>query len=237
MKRNTILRVVEAGVLLMVLGSCFIWFVYRPWVLNWGATDAEVARAMPGDSIIVDATFAGTRAVTVNAGAEFIWPWLLQIGYRRAGLYSYDLLDNDGVPSADYIIPEFQNLQVGDSIPIGPGFYVRVSVLESNRSMLLEFPDWAEASWVWGLYPDGPNRTRLVTRLRGRPLGWTRIFVDLGEIFPMRKSMLGIKRRAETLARQRGAANLDLICRSGPFGLALRLDSFRLEIRNKWEEQ
>jgi hypothetical protein len=222
MKRATVLVVLCTGASLPVLGICLLWFVYRPWVINWGATDAEVARAMPGDSIIADATFNATRAVTVNASAEHIWPWLVQIGYRRAGLYSYDFLDNDGIPSTEYIIPDFQDLQVGDSLPIGPGFYVRVAVLEPNRSMLLVFPDWAEATWAWGLFPDGPNRTRLVTRLRGRPRGWTRIFVDLGEIFPMRRSMLGIKRRAETMARQRGSANGTVLFRSGPFGLSVK---------------
>ncbi len=209
---------------LIVLSGCFVWFVYRPWALNWGATDAEIARAMPGDSIITNATFSATRAVTVYATTDHIWPWLVQLGYRRAGLYSYDALDNDGIPSAEHIIPELQKLQVGDSIPIGPGFLVKVDVLETNRRMLLVFPDWAEATWAWALYPDGPGRTRLVTRLRGRPRGWTRVIVELGEIFPMRKSMLGIKRRAEMLEKQRAATNADLFYRSAPFGFALRID-------------
>jgi len=205
MQKVTEVRVLGTAALFLALGTCFIWCVYRPWATNWGATDIEIARAMAGDSIITDATFSATRAVTVNAAPEHIWPWLLQFGYRRAGLYSYDCLDNDGIPSAEHILPEHQNLQVGDSIPIGPGFFVKVAVLKPDREMLLEFPDWAEASWVWGLYPNGPNETRLVTRLRGRPRGWTRIVVELGEIFPMRKSMLGIKRRAERLALQRAA--------------------------------
>ena len=234
MKTVTISRVVGTMVSLMVLGSCCIWFVYRPWVLNWGATDTEIAMAMPGDKIIADATFNATRAVTVNASAEYIWPWLVQIGYGRAGLYSYDKLDNDGIPSAEHIIPELQDLQVGDSIPIGPGFYVGVAVLEPNRSMLLEFPEWAEATWAWALYPDGPNRTRLVTRLRGRPRGWSRLFADLGEIFPMRKSMLGVKRRAETLARQRAGTNGNVVFRSGSFGFSVKLSDLLSELRGAW---
>ena len=234
MNRATVLRVLATAASLLVLGICLVWFVYRPWVINWGATDTEIARVLPGDSIIRDATFNATRAVTVNAGDEFIWPWLVQIGYRRAGLYSYDILDNDGIPSAEHIMPEFQDLQVGDSLPIGPGFYVKVAVLEPNRSMLLVFPEWAEATWEWSLYPEGPNRTRLVTRLRGRPRGMTRIFVDLGEIFPMRKSMLGIKRRAETLAKQHGAANGNVLFRSGPFGLSVKPRAFLCTLRKTW---
>jgi hypothetical protein len=209
MKASALRRGFAIAGLTTLYGVCVIWFVYRPWAINWGATDAEIDRAMPGDSIIDDPTFNATRAVTVNAGAQHIWPWLLQLGYRRAGLYSYDALDNDGISSAEHIIPAFQDLQVHDSIPIGPGFFVRVTVLEENRFMLLVFPDWAEATWAWGLYPDGANRTRLVTRLRGRPRGWTRIIVDLGEIFPMRKAMLGVKRRAEKLARKHAPACRD----------------------------
>jgi hypothetical protein len=205
MNKVSLLRVFVVAASLLALGMCLCWCVYRPWAINWGAADLEVARAMPGDGIIANATFSATRAITVFAEPEDIWPWLVQLGYRRAGLYSYDFLDNDGIPSAEQILPEYQDLQVGDSLPIGPGFYVSVEVLEPFRQLLLVFPEWAEATWAWGLYPDGPNRTRLVTRLRGRPLGFTRIFVDLTEIFPMRKSMLGIKRRAERLARQRTA--------------------------------
>lgn len=235
MNRSTTLRFFGATAFLMVLGTSLIWFVYRPWVLNWGATDAEIARVMPGDSNIEDATFNATRAVTVNASAEHIWPWLVQLGYRRAGLYSYDKLDNDGIPSAEHIIPEFQDLQVGDSIPIGPDFFVGVAVLEPNESLLLEFPEWAEATWAWGLYPDGSNRTRLVTRLRGRPQGLTRLFVELGEIFPMRKSMLGIKRRAETLARRRAAPREGALFRSGTFALSPRREGLYSRLWETWQ--
>ncbi len=231
MKASTLRRVLGVAGLMLALGASLTWFVYRPWVLNWGATDAEIELALAGDSVIADAFFNATRAVTVHAGPEHIWPWLKQFGYRRAGLYSYDFLDNDGIPSAEHIIPEFQDLHVGDSIPIGPGFFLEVAVLEENRRMLLVFPDWAEATWFWGLYPDGPNRTRLVTRLRGRPRGWTRIVVDLGEIFPMRKSMLGIKRRAERLARQQAAAQVPATYRSGPFWLSLRTGVLLKKIR------
>jgi hypothetical protein len=231
MKIRTVLRGLGIVAWMLVLGSCVVWFAYRPWVLRWGATDAEIARAMPGDSIISDATFSATRAVTVNADAEFIWPWLLQLGYGRAGLYSYDRLDNAGIPSAEFIIPEYQSLSVGDSVPIGPGFFVNVTVLEENRMMLLVFPDWAEATWAWGLYPEGPGKTRLVTRLRGRPRGMTRIVVDLGEIFPMRKSMLGIKRRAETLARQRSQASDSVLFRTSPFGFSLRTKALLRRLR------
>ena len=87
----------------------------RPWQLRWGATDEELERPMPGDEIVARSTFNATRAVTIEARPEEIWPYIVQIGMTRAGWYSYDLLDNLGRPSARRILPQFQNLmKVGD---------------------------------------------------------------------------------------------------------------------------
>lgn len=69
------------------------WFPIRRWMNQWGATPSDVARAMAGDGLLADHTYSGTTAVTVNARPEHIWPWLVQIGYQRGGLYSYDWLD------------------------------------------------------------------------------------------------------------------------------------------------
>ena len=68
----------------------------RPWHLRWGATDEEVERAMPGDELVTEPEIDATRGLAVDARPEDIWPWLVQIGYRRAGFYSYDRLDNAG---------------------------------------------------------------------------------------------------------------------------------------------
>ncbi len=183
-----------------------VWSVYRPWALTWGSTDEEIARSMPGDEVLEQPIFDATRAVTIEATPDEIWPWIVQIGYRRAGFYSYDALDNDGVPSADRILPEYQNLEVGDHIPLSKSADVRVAELEPPRSMVLVFEvdgDWSGATWVWGLYPENASHTRLVTRLRANPeITGSRIFLDLGEIIMMRKCMLGIKRRAERGHRQ-----------------------------------
>jgi len=101
--------------------------VVRPRQLRWGATDEEVARPMPGDEVVRRPTFNATRAVTVNARPEHIWPWIVQMGFGRAGWYSYDLIDNLGRPSAERIIPELQKVAVGDLVPIfgKMGFWVR----------------------------------------------------------------------------------------------------------------
>jgi hypothetical protein len=110
----------------------------HPWQLRWGATDEEVARPMPGDEIVKRPTFNATRAVTIQARPEQIWPWLVQIGHKRAGWYSYDWVDNLGRPSAERIIPDLQDLKVGGLISISPdgkrGFWVKG--LEPNQWML-----------------------------------------------------------------------------------------------------
>lgn len=93
----------------------------RPWHLRWGATDDEVTRELPGDKVVIAPTFDATRAVTVEASPEAVWPWIAQLGFGRAGWYSYDLLDNLGRPSADRIIACLQEVQVGDIVPMGPG--------------------------------------------------------------------------------------------------------------------
>ena len=152
---------------------------------------------MPGDQIINDPTFNATRAVTVRAAPEDIWPWLVQIGYRRAGFYSYDWLDNDRVPSAETILPQYQDLEVGDLIPMNEHSTIAVAVLEPASSLLLAYGEdsW---TWAWGLYQEKDGSTRLVTRLRTRPPGIvSRLLLDLFEIVMMRKCLLGIKRRAE----------------------------------------
>lgn len=179
----------------------------RPWQLRWGATDAEVAREMPGDAVVQDPTFNATRAVTIAAQPEDIWPWIVQIGYRRAGWYSYDWIDNLGIPSAERILPDSQHVEVGDLVPMGPGgFGVWVKAFEPNRFMLWGDTD-GELTWVWGLYPIDETQTRLITRVRLR-YNWTSpaiifyLALDVGDIIMMRKCMLGIKRRAESLATQ-----------------------------------
>jgi len=69
------------------------WFPVRNWIARWGATPDERTRRMPGDALIVNPTHTGGGAITINAAPDAIWPWLVQIGYRRGGLYSYDWLE------------------------------------------------------------------------------------------------------------------------------------------------
>ena len=201
MNRKHLVRFSIAGLVLLGLVALVIWFFYRPWALTWGSTDEEIARPMPGDGILEQPTFNATRAITIEATPEEIWPWLVQIGYKRAGFYSYDRLDNDGIPSSERLLPQYQDLKVGDLIPLTKTANVRVVELEQPKNMVLLFEvdgTWSDATWVWGLYPENASHTRLVTRLRVNSKGVrAKILLDLGEIIMMRKCMLGIKRRAE----------------------------------------
>ena len=118
------------------------WFPIRRWMNQWGATPSDRDRVMAGDGLLVDWTYSGTTAVTVSAAPEQIWPWLVQIGYQRGGLYSYDWLDRLfgylDRPSATRILPEFQRLAVGDHIPLGRGPSWPVAIVEPNRALVLD---------------------------------------------------------------------------------------------------
>lgn len=174
--------------------------IYRPLQLRWGATGEEVARAMPGDEIQRQPIFNATRAVTIHARPEQIWPWLVQMGAQRAGFYGYDLFDNDGIPSANRIISALQHLKVGDNIRIGLGTF-KVVAVEPNHSLV-----WASEnggySMALALYPLDASHTRLVWRIHG-VYDWTspyivpQLFSDGVDLIAVRQNMLGIKERAE----------------------------------------
>jgi len=203
-RTTALLGITAAG----AAGLAAYWRWLRPWQLRWGATDAEVARAMPGDEIVARPHFHATRAVTVYARPEHIWPWLPQMGIGRAGWYSYDIIDNLGQPSARRILPEWQALKVGSLVPMSPvgelGLYVRA--FEMHRWLLWDDRGQGKTTWVWGLYPMDEHATRLISRVRLRydwlsPAIIFNLLLDAGDIVMMRKCMLGIKERAEALAR------------------------------------
>jgi hypothetical protein len=192
----------------------------RPWHLRWGATDEEIARAMPGDAAVENPTLVSTRAVTIRARPEDIWPWLVQIGKGRAGFYSYDWIENLmglGIKSVDRILPEFQDLAAGDELSgLGP-----VTALERNRYLLLAGHEpWGDVSWILALYPLDDATTRLISRTRYR-LRWGVIFrllpprmlpfyalFEPGEFLMLRKMLLGVKRRAERIGTAKRPAEV-----------------------------
>src|SRR5947209_18518868 len=112
-RRNT--RIGTLG----MAGLAIYLFAIRPWQLRWGAADAEVHQAFPGDDCVPRPRFETTRAVTIRASAADVWAWLVQLGSDRAGYYSYDWLEKRlglDITNVDRIVPEFQKREVGDRV-------------------------------------------------------------------------------------------------------------------------
>lgn len=156
--------------------------VMRPRMLRWGATDEEVQRSYPGADLVPGGTRGATMAITIDASPARVWPWLAQMGYGRAGWYSWDKLDNFGQPSSEELHPEWQEIHLGDFLAPEQGVTSRaweVAALEPERFLGLRAsfdlrnarwfdpngprPRWSTLS-LWGflLEPLPGNRTRLI---------------------------------------------------------------------------
>jgi hypothetical protein len=183
----------------------------RRWCLTWGATADEVTRAIPGDELLPRPDICSTRAVTIDAPPSAVWPWLVQMGSGRGGAYTYDWIENLlglNMHSADTILPEFQHLRTGDLLPLGDkGPRMRAEVVDRERTLTFRSED---RHWVWAfaLYPEAAS-TRLVSRNRIAVPEATLVhrLADLlvmepGSLVMERRMLLGIKERAERLARQ-----------------------------------
>jgi hypothetical protein len=202
-----------SALFVVVALAALYWFPVRRWFARWGTTAEDLTRVMPGDVLIANPTHSATHAITVDAGPEDLWPWLVQMGSERGGLYSYDWLDRlFGIldrPSAARILPEFQHLTVGDTISLGPREQLRVAMIEPSRALVLRYHAH-EFDWVWqfGLYPLDEHRTRLVTRGTERfaPTLGTWLFMRVMEpaaFIMTRRMLIGVKERAEALRAAR----------------------------------
>lgn len=201
-------------------------FLVRPWHMRWGATDEETRLSLPGDELLPDPAFRTTHAIAIGAPPEMVWPWLVQLGQGRGGFYSYDWLENLmglNIRTADRILPEFQDLEVGDVVPMAPnGFGFPVAVLEPNKSMVLfgdtrqpgnqPAPSLGPGNYfaaTWGLYlKEMPNgSTRLLERFAlaynpsAATLAFTKLLLEPGSFIMEQKMLRTIKEKAEFLAR------------------------------------
>ncbi len=187
--------------------------IVRPRHRTWGATADEARAPMPGDTELRRAFFQATRAITIKASTNAVWPWTAQMGCRRAGWYGFDQFDNDGIPSATSILPEFQDPRVGETIG-EEGLTIRA--VEPNRSLVLAFshpttvwvfkegiwPKFGASSLSYLLHPLDADPTRLVVRMRfaaplvSVPILWWPFF-EIGDFLNARKQLTGIKWRAE----------------------------------------
>lgn len=212
------------------VGTLLYTFLVRPWHLHWGATEEESAATLPGDELLADVRLQSTRGITIEASAARIWPWLVQLGQGRGGLYSYDWLENMvgcDIHSIDTVIPTLQHLRVGDTIRLGPEgypFFTVASIVPERELVLAAFPEPHEedlpalnparmlpaATWAFVLRPIDGNRTRLLVRLRGawEPDATTtllnRALLEPAHFIMERKMMYGIKERAEQVVAGNG---------------------------------
>jgi pimeloyl-ACP methyl ester carboxylesterase len=135
------------------------------------ATAPEKRRPLAVDGLVPDPIFSATHAITIDAPPEQVWPWIAQMGGGRAGWYSWDEIDNGGVPSSRRVVPEFQRLASGDIMPAVPGAadaFVVTSV-DPPRDLILAVPDGqggTAVAWEHVLDPLDGNRTRLIARSR-----------------------------------------------------------------------
>ena len=134
----------------------------RPWHMRWGATESELAMPLPGDQLVPPSAVVSTRAITIRATPQEIWPWLIQLGQGRGGYYSYDWLENlfaADMHNADTIVPGLQHVDVGDHISLqGNGPYMTVATVDPERALIME------GGWGWYLEPVDAQNTRLIVR-------------------------------------------------------------------------
>jgi hypothetical protein len=164
--------------IVIVLVFALYWLVIRPWHARWGATDDEVNRSLPGDGIAPAPNAQVTRAITIEAPAVAIWPWLVQMGQEKAGLYSYEQLENligCDIHNSDHIVPAWQTIEIGDRVRMGPKGYPLFIVTEivPDRALVMQAADPkteapATASWAFVLDEQPDGSTRLITRSRNQ---------------------------------------------------------------------
>jgi len=188
-----------------VAGATLYQLLLRRPILNWGATEAEANALLPGDELLEEADGVATRAITIEAPASAVWPWIAQMGPSpRGGAYTYDWIENLfglGMHSTDRVLPEYQQPRVGDTLGYGKN-HMRFERVEPERVLATRSED---GNWVWSFVLDEHDgRTRLISRNRFRlPSLVAKIGMlpmEPASLIMEREMLRGIKRRAEDLA-------------------------------------
>jgi hypothetical protein len=197
---------------LLVATGLYALLLRRP-ILTWGATDGEAHARLPGDELLEDADGVATRAITIDAPAAAVWPWIAQMGPSpRGGAYTYDWIENLlglDIHSADRVLDEYQHPEVGEVLGFG-GNHMRLERVEPRRVLALRSED---GNWVWSfVLEERDGTTRLISRNRFRmPTALLRIgmaALEPASLVMERKMLQGIRQRAERLARVPGTAAL-----------------------------
>jgi hypothetical protein len=205
-KGNTPGRLIAAGCGLGLLAVLYR-TVLRPAVLTWGASQGEAVARLPGDDLLEETDGISTRAISIDAPPEAVWPWLAQMGpYPRGGAYTYDWVENLlglNMHSAERVLPEYQHPQIGDTIGLGAN-RMRLELVEPPRALAWRSED---GNWVWAFALDPRDgNTRLLSRNRFRlPTVAARVGMlpmEPASLLMERRMLRGIKQRAETLAAE-----------------------------------
>lgn len=169
----------------------------RPRHLRWGSEPGDLERSLPGDEFLPEGGTQILHAVTIDAAAADVWPWLAQIGQDRGGFYSYEWLENLAgcrMRNAEEVHPEWQERQLGETVPLHPGGGLEVTVFESGRAIGLR--NWG----TFSIEPRGPHRCRLLVRGRtpaGPAAAAFALLMEIPHFVMERRMLLGIKERAE----------------------------------------
>jgi hypothetical protein len=206
--------------LALAAGYLSVLVATRRYHQHWGASDAEIARSLPGDDLIPASKLDSTHAITVHAPADRIWPWLAQVGYGgRAGFYSYDVLERRfGARGINRLRPDVPAPAVGDTLPFAPGMPMTVAVVNPPRALVL----WQVSSANQAIDPTGPwgadhvawswafvleridvGTTRLLTRMRVsyqpavKWVAFVHLLLEPAHFIMGRRQLLGLRQRAE----------------------------------------
>jgi hypothetical protein len=205
---------VAAGVVMGGAAAAYLGAV-RKWQLHWGATGEELDATLAGDDLIANPDLMATRAITVHVAADQVWPWIAQLGQGRGGFYSYDALENlvgCDMHSADRVVPQWQDIKVGDQVKLHPDVGLAVSAVEKGRALVLRggvpmgaVPAPYDFTWAFVVREQPDGTTRLLVRERYRyTRRWARFLVEPTAVvaFVMTRRMLsGISYRAEQADR------------------------------------
>jgi hypothetical protein len=175
---------------------------------RWGATDDEIAASFSGDELVPSPAVTYTRAITITASPEEIYPWLVQMGAEKGGMYSYSWFETNVLQceliNADRIHEEWQGLKVGDKVKMCPGENwgppaYEVALMETNQALVIGHQangKWGDI-WQFILVPQTDGTTRLITRSRDMKSGGIWDVIRPGQFIMERAMLLGIKERAE----------------------------------------
>lgn len=202
-----VLRVVSWLVIGGVVALILYVTVIERWQLKWGSSASEQTMVIPGDEMVPNPQSVSTRALTINAPVDKVWPWLAQMGQGKGGMYSYDFLENIfgcDIHSSDKIVPEWLDIKAGDTVQLdgkrrAPG--MPVVAVDQGKTLTLGGSHWL---WTFYLMKVDEKTTRMVVRNRSSWPNWkegvpTRYILQPISFVMERKMLLGIKARAEAL--------------------------------------